>query len=120
MLWLTLALAAIPTIPTHSLASYGVGDGSAGSVTLTPTTPVSGPAYGRLPSDVAYLDTELDLVDAGGFSAGDLVLDNRFSEIKPWKKTDLTWIMMQSQKSPRIWVKIGPSNDRPTFVANQW
>lgn len=53
-------------------------------------------------------------------SAGDLVLDNRSSEIKPWKKTDLTWIMMQSQNSPRIWVKIGPSNDRPTFVANQW
>ena len=59
MLWISLALAASPTVPTNPLASYGAGDGSAGSLVLTPTTPVSPPAFSRLASDVDRLDEVL-------------------------------------------------------------
>ena len=74
MIWLAFALAAVPTVPTNPLAVYGAGDGSGGSVTITPTTPVSGPAYARIAGDIDVLDTEVDLVDASGFGIGDLVM----------------------------------------------
>lgn len=35
--------------------------------------------------------------------AGDMVLDNRFDRIKPWKKTDLQFIRIASAQNPMIW-----------------
>jgi predicted transglutaminase-like cysteine proteinase len=40
-------------------------------------------------------------------SVGDLVLDNRTSQVREWKRTDLRWIMMQSSQNPKIWVNVG-------------
>jgi predicted transglutaminase-like cysteine proteinase len=34
---------------------------------------------------------------------GDLVLDNRTSRIKPWNRTDLSWIKIQSGENPYLW-----------------
>lgn len=39
-------------------------------------------------------------------SEGDLVLDNRFSTIRTWDKTDLIWEKIQSGENPRIWFGI--------------
>lgn len=39
-------------------------------------------------------------------SEGDLVLDNRFSAIRTWNKTDLTWEKIQSEDNPRLWFGI--------------
>lgn len=39
-------------------------------------------------------------------SDGDLVLDNRFSAIRTWDKTDLTWEKIQSEENPRLWFAI--------------
>ena len=36
-------------------------------------------------------------------SRGDLVLDNRTDEIKPWTQTDLRWVKIQSGDNPRLW-----------------
>ncbi len=74
MLWLSLALAASPTVPTNPVAAYGTGDGSDGSLTITPSTPQNPPTYGRLAADAALSDTGLDLVNASSFAPGDLVV----------------------------------------------
>jgi len=39
-------------------------------------------------------------------SEGDLVLDNRFSAIRTWNKTDLIWEKIQSGENSRIWFGI--------------
>ncbi len=39
-------------------------------------------------------------------SEGDLVLDNRFSTIRAWDKTDLSWEKIQSGDNPRLWFGI--------------
>ncbi len=39
-------------------------------------------------------------------SEGDLVLDNRFSAIRAWDKTDLIWEKIQSGENPRLWFDI--------------
>lgn len=39
-------------------------------------------------------------------SQGDLVLDNRTSTIRPWNRTDLTWLKIQSEENPRLWLEI--------------
>lgn len=36
-------------------------------------------------------------------SKGDLVLDNRTSAIKGFKRTDLSWVKIQSGDNPRMW-----------------
>lgn len=36
-------------------------------------------------------------------SKGDLVLDNRTSAIRLWRRTDLRWIKIQSVENPRVW-----------------
>lgn len=36
-------------------------------------------------------------------SEGDVVLDNRFDEIKDWRNTDLRWAKIQSGKNPKVW-----------------
>lgn len=36
-------------------------------------------------------------------SKGDLVLDNRMSAIKGFKRTDLSWLKIQSGENPRMW-----------------
>ncbi|MEZ5841199.1 MAG: transglutaminase-like cysteine peptidase [Hyphomicrobiales bacterium] len=39
-------------------------------------------------------------------SEGDVVLDNRTNTIKPWNKTDLRWVSIQSTANPRYWKSI--------------
>lgn len=39
-------------------------------------------------------------------SQGDLVLDNRTSFIRPWNRTDLTWLKIQSEENPKLWYEI--------------
>lgn len=39
-------------------------------------------------------------------SEGDLVLDNRTAAVRPWKRTDLTWLKIQSGDNPRLWFDI--------------
>lgn len=39
-------------------------------------------------------------------SNGDLVLDNRTSQIKKWHRTDLRWVKIQSGDNPRRWFQI--------------
>lgn len=39
-------------------------------------------------------------------SEGDLVLDNRTSSLRPWNRTDLTWLKIQSGGNPRLWFDI--------------
>jgi predicted transglutaminase-like cysteine proteinase len=37
---------------------------------------------------------------------GDLVLDNKSDEIKPWHKTPYEFVMRQSYINPRVWVAL--------------
>lgn len=39
-------------------------------------------------------------------SAGDLVLDNLTSRIRPWTETGYTWLERQSDRDPRFWVAV--------------
>ncbi|OJF96375.1 hypothetical protein AX760_25280 [Pararhizobium antarcticum] len=39
-------------------------------------------------------------------SKGDLVLDNRTSTIKNWRRTDLRWVKIQSGDNPRRWFSL--------------
>lgn len=39
-------------------------------------------------------------------SEGDLVLDNRHDAVRPWTRTDLTWLKIQSPDNPRRWLAI--------------
>ncbi|WP_117196269.1 transglutaminase-like cysteine peptidase [Rhizobium terrae] len=39
-------------------------------------------------------------------SQGDLVLDNRTNMIRPWNRTDLTWLKIQSEDNPKLWLEI--------------
>ena len=36
-------------------------------------------------------------------SAGDMVLDNRFGQVKLWSQTDLHWSTIASAADPRVW-----------------
>ena len=36
-------------------------------------------------------------------SAGDVVLDNLVSQIRPWDATTLKWVMIQSAGNPNTW-----------------
>lgn len=51
-------------------------------------------------------------------SAGDYVLDNRTSKIKDWRSTDLRWIMIQSQNSPKKWVSLESRRQEPMMVSD--
>lgn len=37
---------------------------------------------------------------------GDMVLDNRNGSIRPWNKTGLRWVMIQSPVNPARWMKV--------------
>ena len=53
-------------------------------------------------------------------SAGDMVLDNRTSNVRDWKSTDLHWIKMQSKNNPMAWVSIGGERPGPMMVSETW
>lgn len=52
-------------------------------------------------------------------SLGDLVLDNRTSNIREWNKTDLHWIAMQSARNPKIWVNVNNAFAQPMAVSQR-
>jgi len=39
-------------------------------------------------------------------SEGDLVLDNRFNSVRPFNRTALNWVKIQSADNPRLWFDI--------------
>ena len=41
--------------------------------------------------------------------AGDLILDNRSKEIRPWTKTPYEFVMRQSSRNPQMWVYLEPA-----------
>ena len=41
--------------------------------------------------------------------AGDLILDNRSNEIRPWTKTPYEYVMRQSSRNPQMWVYLEPA-----------
>jgi predicted transglutaminase-like cysteine proteinase len=43
--------------------------------------------------------------------SGDLILDNRADEIKPWYQTAYKFKMRQSPQDPRIWLDLDPADD---------
>jgi len=45
-------------------------------------------------------------------SEGDLVLDNRTSAIKDWRRTDLQLVMLQSKDNPQQWYNVGSGRDQ--------
>jgi len=49
-------------------------------------------------------------------SLGDLVLDNRTSQVRDWTKTGLRWVKIQSA-DPRVWMAMSP-RPAPLFVAS--
>lgn len=51
-------------------------------------------------------------------SKGDLVLDNRTSQVKDWTRTDLFWLKMQSS-NPEIWVSMQSRPIRPVLVSDR-
>jgi len=51
-------------------------------------------------------------------SKGDLVLDNRTSQVKDWSKTDLFWLKMQSS-NPEVWVSMQSRPNRPVLVSER-
>lgn len=49
-------------------------------------------------------------------SLGDLVLDNRTSQVRDWTKTGLRWVKIQSA-DPRVWVDMSPRPERLVNVS---
>lgn len=51
---------------------------------------------------------------------GDLVLDNRTSTIREWRKSDLSWIKMQSGLNPKLWVNLANTSSNSQQASEQW
>lgn len=49
---------------------------------------------------------------------GDLILDNKHSEIKDWQRTKYTFIKRQSSVDPRDWESLIPQGGMPTVAAS--
>ncbi len=43
---------------------------------------------------------------------GDFVLDNLQFDVRPWRKTDYTWVSRQGPGDDLTWVSLAPANDR--------
>lgn len=48
---------------------------------------------------------------------GDVVLDNRTSAIKDWRRTDLSWVKIQSAENPKYWLDMN-SADLPIALVD--
>ncbi|MFA5956201.1 transglutaminase-like cysteine peptidase [Hyphomicrobium sp.] len=49
---------------------------------------------------------------------GDVILDNRSDELKPWYRTPYSYKMIQSSYDPKIWLDLDPDDDRlPASIA---
>lgn len=51
-------------------------------------------------------------------SKGDVVLDNRFNDIKDWRETDLQWIKIQSGQNPKLWFELKRRNSVPVEMVS--
>jgi predicted transglutaminase-like cysteine proteinase len=49
---------------------------------------------------------------------GDLILDNKRSEIMPWHETGYFFIKRQSARDPLQWVSLIPQDSTPTVSAS--
>lgn len=49
---------------------------------------------------------------------GDLILDNKHSEIKDWQRTPYTYIKRQSSVDPKRWESLIPQGGMPTVAAS--
>ena len=50
-------------------------------------------------------------------STGDLTLDNKHDDVRPWYSSPYTFIMRQSYRDPMIWVSLAPSEGDALAVA---
>lgn len=48
---------------------------------------------------------------------GDLVLDNKTDDMKPWNKTPYEFVMRQSYVNPRLWMSLDPRHSIPAAIA---
>jgi predicted transglutaminase-like cysteine proteinase len=46
-------------------------------------------------------------------SDGDVILDNKTDDIKPWNKTTYRYVMRQSYLDPKAWVALDPAQSAP-------
>ena len=53
-------------------------------------------------------------------SIGDVVLDNRTDKIKDWRATDLHWVMIQTEDSPKHWASLDTRRPEPTLVSQRY
>jgi predicted transglutaminase-like cysteine proteinase len=49
---------------------------------------------------------------------GDLILDNKFDDIKPWHQVRYTFLMRQSYIDPKVWVSLDPKDARRHTVVS--
>jgi predicted transglutaminase-like cysteine proteinase len=68
------------------------------------------PTRALLLSEVVTSWGEHHLVLVVRTSAGDLVLDNMASEIRPWTRAPYQWVRIQTPKNPNYWASLGARN----------
>lgn len=68
------------------------------------------PARSLLLSEVVTSWGEHHLVLVVRTSAGDLVLDNLTSQIRPWARAPYQWVRIQTPKNPNYWASLGARN----------
>ena len=68
------------------------------------------PPRALLLSEVVTSWGEHHLVLVVRTSAGDLVLDNMASEIRPWTRAPYQWVRIQTPKNPNYWASLGARN----------
>jgi predicted transglutaminase-like cysteine proteinase len=64
------------------------------------------PSRALLLSEVVTSWGEHHLILVVRTSAGDLVLDNLTSQIRPWTKAPYRWVRMQTPKNPNFWASL--------------
>jgi predicted transglutaminase-like cysteine proteinase len=68
------------------------------------------PARTLLLSEVVTSWGEHHLILVVRTSAGDLVLDNMTTQIRPWARAPYQWVRIQTPKNPNYWASIGGRN----------
>jgi predicted transglutaminase-like cysteine proteinase len=65
------------------------------------------PAQSLLLAEVVTNWGEHHLVVVVRTKTGDLVIDNLNANIKPWTRTNYTWVRIQTPSNPMFWAKVG-------------
>jgi len=108
--------------PGSDLWSVDVGSGDCEDYALTKRKHLLGLGWSSRALRIAVARTpsgEGHAVLVVKTSTGDLVLDNRNSAVKDWRKTDLSWVSMQSGQNPKVWVSVSAVRPRPLYVSER-